>query len=56
MTRYIAYGVFVLGTVLAAAQPESRAGTIQVDVSYKGSGTVNASHKIYVVLWDDPGR
>ena len=26
--------------------------TIQADITYTGSGTVNASHKIYVALWD----
>jgi hypothetical protein len=42
--------LFLLGTVLAAAQTNGR--TIQVDVTYTGSGTVDASHKIYVALWD----
>ena len=28
------------------------ARTIQVDVTYTGSGKVDASHKIYVALWD----
>jgi len=26
--------------------------TLQVEVTYTGSGTVDASHKIYVALWD----
>ena len=38
----------VAGTISAFAQ-NSR--TIQVDVIYSGSGTVDASHKIYVALW-----
>ena len=42
-------GFFLLGTVLAVAQTGR---TIQVDVTYTGSGTVDASHKIYVALWD----
>jgi hypothetical protein len=42
-------GVFVLATVFAVAQTGR---TIQVDITYTGSGTVNASHKIYVALWD----
>ena len=28
--------------------------TIQVDVAYTGSGTVDAGHKIYVALWSSP--
>src|SRR5437016_3705402 len=40
---------FLLAIVVAVAQTGR---TIQVDVSYTGSGTVDASHKIYVALWD----
>jgi hypothetical protein len=39
----------VLPAVFAVAQTGR---TIQVDITYTGSGTVNASHKIYVALWD----
>src|SRR3954451_22046886 len=39
----------VLATVFAVAQTGR---TIQVDIAYTGSGTVNTSHKIYVALWD----
>src|SRR5687767_5011236 len=42
-------GSLVLATVFAIAQTGR---TIQVDITYTGSGTVNASHKIYVALWD----
>jgi hypothetical protein len=42
-------GLFILGTACAFAQ---NGRTIQVDVTYEGSGTVNAGHKIYVALWD----
>lgn len=41
----LAIGLFFFGTACAMAQD------IQVDVTYTGSGTVNASHKIYVALW-----
>ena len=45
--------LFVLFAAYAVAQ--TNAGrTIQVDINYTGSGTVNASHKIYVALWDSP--
>jgi hypothetical protein len=27
---------------------------LEVQVSYTGSGTVDESHKVYVVLWDNP--
>ena len=46
---YIVLGLFLFGTVCAFAQ---NGKAIEVDVTYTGSGTVNASHKIYVALWD----
>jgi len=55
MTSSITYGLFLLGSVIAAAKARPDGRTIQVDVRYTGAGTVNASHKIYVALWDDPG-
>ena len=43
----------LLGILLATAFAIAQSGrTIQVDVNYTGSGTVDASHKIYVALWD----
>ena len=45
-------GLFVLCAVCALAQASADKRTIQVDVDYTGSGIVNASHKIYVALWD----
>jgi len=47
-----ALGFFVLLAVCVAAQTGSDRRTIQVEINYTGSGTVNASHKIYVALWD----
>jgi hypothetical protein len=42
-----------LGLLLFGACAFSQNGrTIQVDVTYTGSGTVDANHKIYVALWD----
>jgi hypothetical protein len=46
---WVIIGAIVLATVFAVAQTGR---TIQVDITYTGSGTVNASHKIYVALWD----
>jgi hypothetical protein len=51
MTRrlYRVLAAFLLATVFAVAEAGR---TIQVDIAYTGSGTVDASHKIYVALWD----
>ena len=46
---YTALGISLLATAFAVAQSGR---TVQVDVNYTGSGTVDASHKIYVALWD----
>ncbi len=46
---YVVLGLFLLGTAFAVAQ---NGRTIQVDITYTGSGTVDASHKIYVALWE----
>src|SRR5436309_11898370 len=46
-------GLFVMFAACAVAQTNADR-TIQVDINYTGSGTVNASHKIYVALWDSP--
>ena len=45
-------GLFTLFAVCALAQTSANKRTIQVDINYTGSGTVNANHKIYVALWD----
>ena len=50
MKRFYALsGLLLLATAFAVAQAER---TIQVDVVYTGAGKVDASHKIYVALWD----
>ena len=45
-------GLVVLFAASIAAQSSADKRTIQVDISYTGSGTVDAGHKIYVALWD----
>ena len=45
-------GVFALFAVCALAQTTANKRTIEVDINYTGSGTVNANHKIFVALWD----
>lgn len=37
-----------------AVQSQSESSKLDVQVSYTGSGTVDESHKVYVVLWDTP--
>ena len=50
--QWTTLGLFVLCAVCALAQTSADKRTIQVDIDYTGSGIVNASHKIYVALWD----
>lgn len=45
------------GTVFVAAltaRAQDKSAKLEVQVSYTGSGTVDDSHKVYVVLWDNP--
>ena len=42
-------GVLLLATASTVAQAGR---TIQVEVTYTGSGTVDAGHRIFVALWD----
>jgi hypothetical protein len=42
-------GVLLAGALMAPAQ---QGQTIQVQLHYTGSGTVDATHKIFVALWD----
>jgi len=44
--------VFALFAVCGLAQTSANKRTIQVDINYAGSGTVDANHKVYVALWD----
>jgi len=45
-------GLLFLLAASADAQTSADRRTIQVEINYTGSGTVNASHKIYIALWD----
>jgi len=45
-------GLFFLLAAGADAQTSADGRTIQVEINYTGSGTVNASHKIFVALWE----
>ena len=44
----------LLGTLVGCAlvAPAQQGMTLQVQLHYTGSGTVNATHKIFVALWD----
>jgi hypothetical protein len=48
--------LLVCGTFLAAALLTSaqQGLTLQVQIHYTGSGTVDENHKIFVALWDSP--
>jgi hypothetical protein len=45
-------GLVFLFAACAIAQTSVDKRTIQVEINYTGSGSVNATHKIYVALWD----
>jgi hypothetical protein len=44
-------GVLLAGAMVASAQSGL---TLQVQLRYTGSGIVDATHKIFVALWDSP--
>jgi len=43
------FGVLLVGALIAPAQ---QGLTLQVQLHYTGSGAVDATHKIFVALWD----
>jgi hypothetical protein len=45
----ILFGVLLAGALVAPAQ---QGPTLQVQLHYTGSGTVDATHKIFVALWE----
>jgi hypothetical protein len=49
---FLVFGTVLVSELIARAQSER--SKLVVQVSYTGSGTVDESHKIYVVLWDTP--
>ena len=53
MKRLLAIsGALLLGALMTSAQ---QGLTLEVQIRYTGSGTVDETHKIYVALWDSPG-
>ena len=49
---WITMGLFALLAAPGVAQTTTDSRTIQVEINYTGAGAVNASHKIYVALWN----
>lgn len=49
---FLVSGTVFVSVLTGRAQAES--SELEVQVSYTGSGTVDESHKVYVVLWDNP--
>jgi len=45
-------GALLLGALIAPAEKDL---TLQVEIHYTGSRTVDKTHKIFVLLWDSPG-
>lgn len=50
----LAIGLLVSAGGRGKAQSTSSGGTLKVMCHYKGAGTVDESHKIYIALWDTP--
>src|ERR1700735_4301133 len=51
---FIASG-FLLSSLAAVSRASGAKGsTLQVHVTYTGSGTLDDAHKLYVSLWDPP--
>src|SRR5580693_5874992 len=50
--EFLLSGVVFTSALTARAQDKS--AKLEVQVSYTGSGEVDESHKVYVVLWDNP--
>src|SRR5258708_20215436 len=46
---FVICGALLLGALMASAQ---QGLTLQVQLHYTGSGTVDDTHKIFVALWD----
>jgi hypothetical protein len=50
--NFLLSGTVFVSALTARAQAES--SKLDVQVSYTGSGSVDESHKVYVVLWENP--
>jgi hypothetical protein len=53
--RSFIYSGFLFPSMAAVTRAfTTKRSTLQVHVSYAGSGTVDDAHKLYVALWDTP--
>ncbi|MDQ2773470.1 MAG: hypothetical protein M3Y57_00860 [Acidobacteriota bacterium] len=50
----ILFGLSLAGPQRAVSQDASAPSVLKVNLNYTGSGTVDGTHRIYVVLWDSP--
>jgi hypothetical protein len=50
--KFLLSGTVFVSALTARAQDKS--SKLEVQVSYTGSGPVDESHKVYVVLWNNP--
>jgi len=50
--NFLLSGTVFVSTLTVRAQTKSQ--NLEIQLSYTGSGTVDESHKVYVVLWDTP--
>lgn len=54
---YLAVGILLVGTLVKASnqdKPEAKTRTLNVKLNYKGAGTVDEKHKIFVFIFDTP--
>jgi len=51
---FIASGLLSSITITIANAFGAQGSTLQVHVTYAGSGTVDDAHKLYVAVWDTP--
>jgi hypothetical protein len=54
---YLALGVLLVGTLVKASsqdKPETKTRTLTVKLNYKGAGTVDERHRIFVFVFDSP--
>jgi hypothetical protein len=51
---FIAAGFFSSAAIAIANASAAKGSTLQVHITYAGTGTVDDPHKLYVALWDSP--
>ena len=51
---FITSGLIVSAVAAVPRALAAKPSTLQVEVTYTGSGTIDEKHKLYVALWDTP--